>query len=178
MRKAKQFRIALVTGAGLLAAAPGLLAADAASPDTIVVNGAHLFDSIGTSLKDGGLVVVRGDRIVSVGGTAPAGARIIDLGEATLLPGFIDAHTHVTGEFEKDYYKGVYNRMMRFPAEQALYGALYARRTLEAGFTTIRNVGAQDHVDIGLRNAIKAGVTEGPTMVTAAHGVGSPGGHF
>ena len=68
--------------------------------------------------------------------------------------------------------------MMRFPAEQALYAALYARRTLEAGFTTVRNVGADDFVDVGLRNAINAGVTEGPRMLTAVHGIGSPGGHF
>jgi len=113
-----------------------------AAPETIVLKAAHVFDSTGSTLKDGGIVVVRGDRIVSVGGTAPPGARVIDLGDATLLPGFIDAHTHLTLELEKDYYHFVYNRIMRFPAEQALYGALYARRTLEAGFTTVRNVGA------------------------------------
>jgi len=149
-----------------------------APPEAIVLKAAHVFESTGPALKDGGIVVVRGDRIVSVGGTAPPGARVIDLGDATLLPGFIDAHTHLTLEFEKDYYHFVYNRLMRFPAEQALYGALYARRTLEAGFTTVRNVGAQDFVDIGLRNAINAGVTVGPRMLTAAHGIGSPGGHF
>ena len=149
-----------------------------APPEAIVLKAAHVFESTGPALKDGGIVVVRGNRIVSVGGTAPPGARVIDLGDATLLPGFIDAHTHLTLEFEKDYYHFVYNRLMRFPAEQALYGALYARRTLEAGFTTVRNVGAQDFVDIGLRNAINAGVTVGPRMLTAAHGIGSPGGHF
>jgi imidazolonepropionase-like amidohydrolase len=159
-------------------AAPAAAADPAAPPETIVLKAAHLFDSTGSTLKDGGTIVVRGDRIVSVGGTAPAGARVIDLGDATLLPGFIDAHTHVTMEFEKDYYRFVYNRIMRFPAEQALYGAQYARRTVEAGFTTVRNVGAQDFVDIGLRNAINAGVAVGPRMLTAAHGIGSPGGHF
>jgi imidazolonepropionase-like amidohydrolase len=148
------------------------------APETIVLKAAHIFDATGTSLKDGGLVVVRGDRIVSVGGAAPAGARVIDLGNATLLPGFIDAHTHLTMQLEKNYYLMRYHDIMRFPAEQALYGALYARRTLEAGFTTVRNVGAADFVDISLRNAINAGVTEGPRMLTAAHGVGSPGGHF
>jgi imidazolonepropionase-like amidohydrolase len=159
-------------------AAPAAAADQAAPPETIVLKAAHLFDSTGTTLKDGGTIVLRGDRIVSVGGMAPAGARVIDLGDATLLPGFIDAHTHVTMEFEKDYYHFVYNRIMRFPAEQALYGAQYARRTLEAGFTTVRDVGAEDFVDIGLRNAIKAGVAVGPRMLTAAHGIGSPGGHF
>jgi imidazolonepropionase-like amidohydrolase len=157
---------------------PAAAAEEAAAPQMIVLKAAHLFDSTGTTLKDGGTIVVQGDRIVSVGGAAPAGARVIDLGDATLLPGFIDSHTHVTMELEKDYYRFVYNRMMRFPAEQALYGAQYARRTLEAGFTTVRNVGASDFVDIGLRNAINAGVAVGPRMLTAAHGIGSPGGHF
>ena len=159
----------------LLAVAAPARAADA---EIIALKAAHVFDSTGTALKNGAVIVVQGDHIVSVGTAAPAGARVIDLGDATLLPGFIDAHTHLTMEYEKDYYHFVYTRMMRFPAEQALYGALYARRTLEAGFTTVRNVGAYDFVDIGLRNAINAGVTEGPRMLTAAHGIGSPGGHF
>lgn len=146
--------------------------------ETIALKAAHVFDSTGTTLRDGAVVVVSGGRIVSVSSAVPAGARVIDLGDATLLPGFIDAHTHITDEFEPNYYLGVYHRMMRFPSEQALYAALYARRTLEAGFTTVRNVGASDFIDIGLRNAINAGVTVGPRMITAAHGIGSPGGHF
>jgi imidazolonepropionase-like amidohydrolase len=173
----------LVLLTGLLAAASTpVRSADAeaaAAPETIVLRAAHVFDSTGTALKDGVTVVVRGDHIVSVGtAAAPAGARIIDLGDATLLPGFIDAHTHLTLELQKDYYRFIYNRLMRFPAEQALYAAMYARRTLAAGFTTVRNVGADDFVDVGLRNAINAGVTEGPRMLTAAQGIGSPGGHF
>lgn len=182
MRKLK-FVCALLTAAACAAAlpAPGIAAgaADSAAPETIVLKAAHLFDSTGTALKDGGMIVVRGDRIASVGGTnIPAGARVIDLGDATLLPGFIDAHTHLTMQLEKDYYHGRYDDIMRFPAEQGLYAALYARRTLEAGFTTVRNVGAADFVDISLRNAINAGVTEGPRMITAGHGIGSAGGHF
>jgi imidazolonepropionase-like amidohydrolase len=153
-------------------------AADAAPAQTIALKAAHVFDGTGTTLKDATVVVIQGERIVAVGSSIPAGARVIDLGDATLLPGFIDAHTHLTMEYEKDYYHFVYSRMIRFPAEQALYGALYARRTLEAGFTTVRNLGADDFVDVGLRNAINAGVTQGPRMLTAVHGIGSPGGHF
>ncbi len=168
----------LVLLAGLIIA-PAARSADAvATPETLVLKAAHVFDATGTALKDGGMVVVRGDRIVSVGGAAPAGARVIDLGDATLLPGFIDSHTHLTEEFQKDYYHFTYNQLMRFPAEQVLYGAQYAKRTLEAGFTSVRNVGAADFIDISLRNAINAGVAEGPRMITAAHGIGSPGGHF
>jgi imidazolonepropionase-like amidohydrolase len=172
--------LALLTGVLAAAASTPVRSAEAAAaPETIVLKAAHVFDSTGTALKDGVTVVVRGDHIVSVGTAAPpASARIIDLGDATLLPGFIDAHTHLTLELQKDYYRFVYNRLMRFPAEQAFYAAMYARRTLAAGFTTVRNVGADDFVDVGLRNAINAGVTEGPRMLTAVHGIGSPGGHF
>jgi imidazolonepropionase-like amidohydrolase len=178
MRTVKIATALATAAAGIACAAPAVAQTAAAAPETIVLKAAHIFDATGTALKDGGVVVVKGDRIVSVGGSAPAGARVIDLGDATLLPGFIDAHTHLTLQLEKNYYLGRYHDIMRFPAEQALYAALYAKRTLEAGFTTVRNVGAADFVDISLRNAINAGVTEGPRMLTAAHGVGSPGGHF
>ncbi len=160
------------------ATTPVLPAEAPAAPETIVLKAAHVFDSTGTTLKDGASVVVRGDRIVSVGtGAAPAGARVIDLGDATILPGFIDAHTHLTSQLHREYYRYVYNRLMRFPGEQALYAAQHAKRTLEAGFTTVRDVGADDFVDVSLRNAINAGVTEGPRMLTAGHIIGSPGGH-
>src|ERR1700720_4503516 len=112
-RAAAAILIASVLGvAGGLSPARAL---EAAAPETIVLKAAHVFDSTGTALKDGATVVVRGDRILSVGtAAAPAGARIIDLGDATLLPGFIDAHTHLTLEFQKDYYHFIYNRLMRF----------------------------------------------------------------
>jgi imidazolonepropionase-like amidohydrolase len=158
--------------------APAAAAAPAAG-ETVVLKAAHLFDATGTRLQDGAAIVVQGDHIVSVG-TAPVapGARVIDLGDATLVPGFIDAHTHLTLQFDENYYRGVYHNVMRFPAEEAIYATLYARRTLEAGFTTVRNVGARDFVDVGLRNGINAGITVGPHILTAVHGIGSPGGHF
>ena len=143
-----------------------------------VLKAAHIFDARSGQLAEGGVVVVQGERIVSVGaGPVPAGAKTIDLGDATLVPGFIDAHVHLAGELTKDYYKGFYTGMLRFPVEQAHYAALYARRTLQAGFTTVRNVGAGDFIDIGLRNAINAGIVPGPRMITAGHSIGSTGGH-
>jgi len=159
-----------------------LAAQQAPAKGTVVIRAARLIDGSGAAPVQNGIIVVTDDRIVAVGASGsvsvPANARIIDLGDATLLPGFIDAHTHLTMQFDKDYYHGFYNRLMRFPAEQAMYAAMYAKRTLEAGFTTVRNVGAEDFVDVGLRNAINAGVAEGPRILTAVHGVGSPGGHF
>ncbi|MGH8305564.1 MAG: amidohydrolase family protein [Steroidobacteraceae bacterium] len=181
MRASSTACVLLTAVGATVTALPERLAAaePARAPETIVLKAAHLFDSTGTALKDGAVVVVRGDRIVSVGAAnVPADAQVIDLGNATILPGFIDAHTHLTMQLEKDYYRWQYDNIMRFPAEEALYGARYAKRTLEAGFTTVRNVGASDFVDISLRNAINAGVTEGPRMLTAGHGIGSPGGHF
>jgi imidazolonepropionase-like amidohydrolase len=143
----------------------------------VVLKAAYLFDSKSGQLTQGGTLVVDGDKITAVGGAAPAGATVIDLGDATLLPGFIDAHTHLDDEFQKDYYKQFYQEMLRFPVEQAHLAALHAKRTLEAGFTTVRNVGAGDWLDIGLRNAIDKGVIIGPRMITAGHAIGSTGGH-
>jgi imidazolonepropionase-like amidohydrolase len=149
----------------------------AAHGEPVVLKAAWLFDSKSGQLTQGGTLVVDGEKITAVGGTAPANARVIDLGDATLLPGFIDAHTHLDGQFQKDFYKAFYEQMLRFPVEQAHTAALYAKRTLEAGFTTVRNVGAGDFIDIGLRNAINNGVVVGPRMITAAHSIGSTGGH-
>jgi imidazolonepropionase-like amidohydrolase len=161
----------------LIVAAVATTFAATAHGAPIVLKAAYLFDSKSGQLTQGGTLVVDGDKIVAVGGAAPANARVIDLGDATLLPGFIDAHTHLDGEFEKDFYKAFYEGMLRFPVEQAHTAARFAKRTLEAGFTTVRNVGSGDYVDIGLRNAINKGVVPGPRMITAAHSIGSTGGH-
>jgi imidazolonepropionase-like amidohydrolase len=163
--------------AGLTLAAVALADPPAAPAEVIALKAARVFDGASGNLRMDTVVVVQGTKIVSVGGDAPAGARVIDLGDATLLPGFIDAHTHLTMEGQKDYYREFYRETFRFPAEQAQYAALYARRTLEAGFTTVRNVGAEDWVDVGLRNAINDGITEGPHILTAIHAIGVTGGH-
>jgi len=153
--------------------------AAAASPAAVVLKAAHVFDSKSGRMNDNAVVVVQGDKILSIGNasTAPADAKVIDLGNATLLPGFIDSHVHLGMEMQKDYYKAFYQNMFRFPAEQAQYSAMYARRTLEAGFTTVRNLGAENFADIGLRNAINSGIIPGPRILAAGYAIGSTGGH-
>ena len=171
--------LALALALGSLLAHSTQAAENTATAAPVVLKAAHVFDSKSGRLTDNGVVVVQGDRIVSVGNaqSAPANAQVVDLGDATLLPGFIDSHVHLGDELQKDFYRGFYDGMLRFPVEQSHYAAMYAKRTLEAGFTTVRNVGAADFIDIGLRNAINAGIVEGPHMLTAAHSIGSTGGH-
>ncbi|HEY5851097.1 MAG TPA: amidohydrolase family protein [Lysobacter sp.] len=145
----------------------------------VVLKAAHLFDGRSGRMSSPGLVVVQGDRIVAIGaGSAlPANARVIDLGDATLLPGFIDAHTHIASDHDDNWAQGFYDNMLRFPVEQSFHAARNARLTLDAGFTTVREVGAPDFVDVALRNAINGGLVEGPRMLVAGHAIGSTGGH-
>jgi imidazolonepropionase-like amidohydrolase len=86
-------------------------------------------------------------------------------------------HVHLSGEMSDKWYQDWYEGMMRFPAEQALYGAHYAKITLEAGVTTVRDLGSTDFISLGLRNAIKAGQIPGPRMLIANYAIGSTGGH-
>jgi imidazolonepropionase-like amidohydrolase len=158
---------------------PSLADAVPAAPRPIVLKAAHLFDSVSGKLVEHGVVVVSGTKILAVGGDAkiPDNAQVIDLGDATLLPGFIDAHVHLSQESSPDWYHDWFDSMMRFPAEQALYGAHYAKVTLEAGVTTARDLGSSDYVALGLRNAINAGVIPGPRMLVSNYAIGSTGGH-
>ena len=155
-------------------------AAEAPAPAApIVLKAAHLFDSVSGKLVDHGVVVVAGKKIQAVGADAkiPAGAQTIDLGDATLIPGFIDAHVHMSGVASNNWYEDWYNGIMRFPTEQALYGAHYAKVTLEAGITTVRDLGSTDYIALSLRNAINAGMVPGPRMLVSNYAVGSTGGH-
>ena len=164
----------------LLAGAPFAQADDAQSgPQVTVLKAAHLFDSVSGKLVDGGMVVVDGDKIRAVGTglEVPAGARGIDLGDATLMPGMIDAHVHLDGQFEENWYKGFYQNETRSPAEQALYASKYAKETLDAGFTSVRDVGSVDYIAAALSHAIDAGVIPGPRMIFSNYAIGSTGGH-
>ena len=146
-------------------------------PKTIVIKAARMFDGTSDSVTRNAVVVIEGNRITSIGGAVPPNAQIIDLGDATLLPGFIDAHVHLTAESGENWYLDFFQGVMRQPAEQALLATTYARKTIDAGFTTVRNVGATDYVDVGLRNAINSGWVVGPRMLVAVHAIGATGGH-
>src|ERR1700737_3364818 len=165
--------------AGILFAQSSLGDAVLAAPRPIVLKAARLFDSVSGKLLEHGMVVVSGTKIQAVGSdvSVPDTAEVIDLGDATLLPGFIDAHVHLSDESSRDWYHDWFNGKMRFPAEQAIYGAHYAKVTLEAGITTVRDVGSSDYISLGLRNAINAGVIPGPRMLVANYAIGATGGH-
>jgi imidazolonepropionase-like amidohydrolase len=136
-----------------------------------------VFDSATGKVNAPGLVVVANGKIQAVGGSAPAGAEVIDLGDATLLPGFIDAHTHLTSEFNPDYNGARLRDLQMTVAEKSIRATVNARKTLMAGFTTVRDVGSSDFVDVGLRNSINAGIVPGPRMLVATHALGATGGH-
>ena len=146
---------------------------------TYVIKAARLFDGRSDSLATPGIIVVTGGRIVAVGPSAPipSAAEVIDLGDATLLPGFIDAHTHLTAPYSDDYKQEQLNRLQKTVAERALAASVTARITLMAGFTTVRDVGSWDYLDVGLRNAIRNGDVPGPRMLVSVHALGSTGGH-
>ena len=156
----------------------GLLFSSVAFPqNTYVLRADRLFDGVHDALVQPGIVVVSGNKIQSIGGSPPAGATVIDLGDATLLPGFIDAHTHLTMDFNPDYNGARLEGLSRTVAEEAIRSTANAKVTLMAGFTTVRDVGSSDFLDIGLRNAINGGVVPGPRMLVAVHAIGSTGGH-
>ena len=146
-------------------------------PKTIVLEAARMFDGTADGVTQNAVIVIEGNRIKSIGGPVPAGAEVIDLGNATLLPGFIDSHVHLTEEGQDNFYLGYFQGLMRQPAEQALLATTFARKTIDAGFTTVRNVGAGDYVDVGLRNAINNGWVVGPRMLVAVHAISATGGH-
>jgi len=144
-----------------------------------VLKAARMFDGKSDTLTKPGLVVVTDGKIAAVGSgaTIPAGAEVIDLGDATLLPGFIDAHTHLTSMYREDYKQAALDSLQKPVAERAIDATANARVTLLAGITTVRDVGSSDYLDIGLRNAIRDRVVPGPRMLVTVHALGATGGH-
>jgi imidazolonepropionase-like amidohydrolase len=170
-RLAPSFAVALLAlaSSGLAAEPPGLVA----------LRAARLYDGrAATPIRDG-VVLVEGAKIRAVGANLaiPAGATVVDLGDATLLPGFIDAHAHVTGELGSNFLLTFFEGLRRTLPEQAIRSTVFAKRLLDAGFTSVRNCGADDWIDVGLRDAIAAGVVAGPRLLVSAHALGARGGH-
>jgi len=167
----------LACGLAAIAGATSLVFAQA--PAVTAIRAARLFDGTSDATIADAVVLVQGSRITAKGSRlpVPAGAQVIDLGDVTLLPGFIDAHTHVTDESSNDWNADTVSGLRRTIPEATLRAAELARRTLLAGFTTVRDVGSADYIDVGLRNAIASGVTLGPRMLVSVHALGARGGH-
>lgn len=148
---------------------------------TIALNAARIFDGKSDRIETGGVVLIEGEEIAASGPDLriPAGAERIDLGDASLCPGFIDAHTHLTVE-AKSYNEFFIDRFRHHVAEKAYQAAVHARVTLEGGFTTVRDVGClhpHSFIDVSLRNAIAKGLLPGPRMLVAINLIGATGGH-
>src|SRR5215471_13957897 len=145
-------------------------------PKTTYILAGRLFDATSDKVRENVLVTIEGDRIKSVasGATAPSDATVIDLSHATVLPGLIDCHTHLSARADR------YNPIYRFrdtPFDHAFYAVVNARKTLEAGFTAVRDVGSPPFLAVDLRNTINEGFIPGPRIVASGPGISITGGH-
>jgi imidazolonepropionase-like amidohydrolase len=172
MQRLPVFSLLAVIAAG--SCAPSWAADAPAVP--LVLHCGHLFDPASGKLLGETSIVVDGKRIkdVKTGRAEVAGAQVIELGGATCLPGLVDSHTHLTEETSPTGYTDQFRWNI---ADYAIRSTVYARRTLDAGFTTVRNVGDSANTSIALRKAIEAGVVPGPRIFTAGGAIGSTGGH-
>jgi imidazolonepropionase-like amidohydrolase len=169
----------------LLLAATGLmlltfpLTAVAADGETLVIRAGTLIDGRGGEPLKDAVIIIQDGLIQEVGAglKEPRGATVIDLANRTVLPGFIDAHVHLVGRRigEGDNWED--SAVRDLPQEDAIRGVRNALLTLDAGFTTVRNVGASNFSDIALRDMIREGVVPGPRMLAAGHSLGITGGH-
>jgi imidazolonepropionase-like amidohydrolase len=171
-----QFGGSLCRAALFLACLPATLLFAQAAPQVTVVHCPRLFDSVTGTMLGPSTVTISGDKFdkVEPGTAAPAGATVIDLAGVTCLPGLIDDHVHLDMQFGKSTYMEATRINL---ANDVLRSTLYARRTLLAGFTTVRNVGDHDYDTVALRDEIAAGTVIGPRIYTAGPPISTTGGH-
>lgn len=152
-----------------------LLVATCAFSQSIVLHAERMLDVVNGRIIEPAIIVVEDGRITSLNSlNTPASAQNIDLGDLTLLPGLMDMHVHLTMDIEGDW---VNRAVKETPADWALRGARNAKRTLMAGFTTVRDLAAGGFSNVALMHAIDQGLIEGPRIFPAGHALGITGGH-
>lgn len=168
----------IVAAALMVTCCLGVFAQQAPPPKADrIIHAGRLIDGTGTTVRTRVSILIAGDRIIGVqdGFAAPSpGTAVTDLSSATVMPGFIDSHTHITGEGTAD---AIVRAVTLSAVDHAVRSTAYAKRTLEAGFTTIRNLGADGAADVALKRAINEGIVPGPRMWTARSTLSITGGH-
>jgi imidazolonepropionase-like amidohydrolase len=176
LNRTSSVRLLSAAIAALLSAGGSVAAEAPAAPSVTALLCGHLIDTVAGKVLGESTIVIEGGHIREVlsGSQAPAGAAAIDLKSQTCMPGLIDSHTHLTGQTSRTEYVDRYHWNV---ADYAIRSTVYARRTLLAGFTTVRNLGDGDNESAALRNAVNAGIVPGPRIFTAGKAIGSTGGH-
>jgi imidazolonepropionase-like amidohydrolase len=160
----------------LAAAVAGCIWSGAIQAETVVVTAARMVDVVAGRVVADPEIIITDGRISAIGtrgAPAPAGARLVDLPGVTLLPGLIDLHVHLTSDPHYGGYRG-----LEFTDNfWTVVGVANAKKTLEAGFTTVRNVGSANYDDVAIKQGIEAGLVPGPRIVPATYAIGATGGH-